>query len=81
MAALATPMVLTPWVAASGLSQSLEKAVKGPGRGRISRREPSLKTTPTRPFLGLLTNFATGPYGAFDLDMDRRLDLELREAA
>jgi hypothetical protein len=39
-----------------GLSQSLEKAVKGPGRGRTFRREPSLKTTPTRPFLSLLTH-------------------------
>ena len=45
----------------TGLSQSLGIAVKEPGRGRISRREPSLKTTPTRPLLGLLTKFATGP--------------------
>src|SRR5919206_1042980 len=43
----------------AGLSQSSEKAAKGPERDRTSRREPSLETTPTRPFLGLLTNFAT----------------------
>src|SRR5919199_934133 len=44
-----------------GLSQSLEKAVKGPGRDRTSQRKPSLETTPTRPLLGLLTKFAKGP--------------------
>jgi hypothetical protein len=38
-------------------------AVKGPGRSRASRRESSLKTTPTSLFLGLLVNFATGPFG------------------
>jgi len=42
------------------MSQSLEMAVKGAGRGRTFRGEPSLKTAPIRPFLGLLTNFATG---------------------
>ena len=36
-------------------------AVKGLGRGRTCRGEPSLKTTPTCLPLGLLTNFATGP--------------------
>ena len=30
-------------------------------RCRTSRREPSLKTTPTCPLLSLLTKFATGP--------------------
>ena len=50
-------------VFAPGLSQSLEVAVKGPGRSRASRREPSLKTTPTHSLLGPLTKFATGPVG------------------
>ena len=45
-----------------GLSQSLEMAVKGPGRSRTARRKSSPKTTPTRPFLGRLTKFATGPF-------------------
>jgi transposase, IS6 family len=44
-----------------GLSQTLETAVKGVGSDRTFRGEPSLKTVPIRPVLGLLTNFATGP--------------------
>ena len=49
------------------LSQSLEMAVKGAGRGRTFRGEPSLKTAPIRPFLSPLTNFATGPILAVPL--------------
>src|SRR3954471_18463220 len=52
------------------MSQSLEMAVKGAGRGRTFRGEPSLKTAPIRPFLGLLTNFATcvdAPLGAREI--------------
>jgi hypothetical protein len=37
-------------------------AAKGVGSDRTFRGEPSLKTVPIRPFLGLLTNFATGPF-------------------
>jgi hypothetical protein len=45
------------------LSQTLEMAAKVVGSDRTFRGKPSLKTVPIRPFLGLLTNFATGPYG------------------
>ena len=47
-----------------GLSQTLEMAAKVVGSDRTFRGEPSLKTVPIRPFLGLLTNFATGPLEA-----------------
>jgi hypothetical protein len=47
-----------------GLSQTLEMAAKVVGSDRTFRGEPSLKTVPIRPFLGLLTNFATGPFCA-----------------
>jgi hypothetical protein len=40
----------------------LEIAAKVVGSDRTFRGEPSLKTVPIRPFLGLLTNFATGPF-------------------
>jgi hypothetical protein len=36
-------------------------AAKVVGSDRTFRGKPSLKTVPIRPFLGLLTNFATGP--------------------
>ena len=45
----------------AGLSQTLEMAAKVVGSDQTFRRERSLKTVPIRPFLGLLTNFATGP--------------------
>src|SRR3954468_14244237 len=43
------------------MSQSLEMVMKLAGWGQTFRGEPSLKTALIRPFLGLLTNFATGP--------------------
>jgi IS66 C-terminal element len=39
-------------------------AVEGAGRGRTFQGEPGLKTAPICPFVGLLTNFATGPKNA-----------------
>jgi hypothetical protein len=59
-----------------GLSQTLGMAAKGVGSDRTSRGEPSLKTVPIRPVLGLLTNFATGPVGSYRLPRSR-LDIRL----